>query len=259
MITRKTPSGKGQKRSPSKQIVSQDRTQSVTEAIDDRIELPRKAQQRLGPWIELANLLPPPPSRDQPRFLDPEPLDRWRAHCRAVPLDEFVHRFERSRLAQALGITDTLDLQLLREDSDHARRFLDLVGEIAAALHTLVNAATNPEVLKAVDKAPLRIRRLYETPAASRSEIWIFKGTVTTRWVDPFKDFLAALEGVEVVRLRQCPICSRFFYALRKDQKACSKRCNAARRERDWRANQSSYEYQRKLKSAGLLEGRTEK
>jgi len=174
-------------------------------------------------------------------------------------LDEFVHRFERSRLAQALGITDTLDLQLLREDSDHARRFLDLVGEIAAALHTLVNAATNPEVLNAVAKAPLRIRRLYETPAASRSEIWIFKGIVTTRWVDPFKDFLVALEGVEAVRVRQCPVCRHFFYALRKDQKACSKRCNSARRVRDWRANQASHEYQRKLRSAGLLAGRRRK
>jgi len=258
MITRKTKSGKGQRRSPSKQIVSQDRTQSVTQAIDDRIELPRKAQQRLGPWIEFANLLPPPPSRDQLRFLDPEPLERWRADCRTVPLDEFVHRFERSRLAQALGITDTLDLQLLREDSDHARRFLDLVGEIAAALHTLVTAVT-PEVLKAVGEEPLFIKRLYETPGASRGEICIRNGTVTTKWVDPFKDFLAALDGVEAVRVRQCPVCGRFFYAFRKDQKACSKRCNSSRRVRDWRANQASHEYQRKLRSAGLLAGKSRK
>src|ERR1700722_14276096 len=116
MITRNTKSGKGHKRSASKQIISKDRAQSVTEAIDDRIGLPRKAQQRLGPWIELANLLPPPPSCDQLRFLDPEPLERWRAHCRAVCSAEFMHRFERSRLAQALGITDSLDLELLRDD-----------------------------------------------------------------------------------------------------------------------------------------------
>jgi hypothetical protein len=59
------------------------------------------------------------------------------------------------------------------------------------------------------------------------------------------------------VRVRQCPVCKGFFFALRKDQKACSTRCNAARRVRQWRANQVQYEYRRKLRSAGLEVGKS--
>jgi hypothetical protein len=222
-------------------------------------EPPRKTHERLGPWLKLANLLLPPPSGDEQRCLALGPIERWRAQCRAVPTAEFVHRFMRSGLAQAPAIIATVDLQLLLENPDQARRFLDLVGEIASALQTLVLAATSPEVLKALGEEPLLIQRLYETPATSRSEIWMCKGDVITQWVDPFKDFLAALQGVEAVRVRQCPMCSRFFYALRKDQKACSKRCNAARRVRDWRANQARHEYRRKLSGAGLLAQRRRK
>jgi hypothetical protein len=251
MITRKAKPGKDHERSTSKPIIVKDRSQSVTNTRDLRVEPHRKAHERRGPWSKLANLLPPPPSRDQLRFLDSEPLERWRADCRTVHLDEFVNHIERSRLAQALGITDPLDLQLLHDDPDHGRRFVDLVAEIAATLQTLLSAAS-PKVLRELGEKPLLIKRLYETSAASWSEIWMHKGTVTTQLIDPFKDFLAALEGVEAIRVRQCPVCSRFFYAFRKDQKACSKRCNSARRVRDWRANQARHEYNRKLRGAGL-------
>jgi hypothetical protein len=189
--------------------------------------VPQRMHERIGPWLKLANLLPPPPSRYEQRFPVLAPIERWRAQCRAISTAEFVHRFMRSGLAQAPVITATVDLQLLLNDRDQARRFLDLVGEIASALQTLVVAASS-KILKALGEEPVLIKRLYDAPATSWSEISMCKGAVTTQWVDPFKDFLSALDGVEAVRVRQCPMCSPFFYALRKDQKACSKRCNAA-------------------------------
>jgi hypothetical protein len=51
----------------------------------------------------------------------------------------------------------------------------------------------------------------------------------------------------------------QFFLAFRKDQKACSKRCNAVRRMRDWRKNQEQHEYQRKLRGARPLQGKKRK
>lgn len=244
--------GKEFRRSTSKQVASQDRSQSVTEAVYDANEPPRKTHERLGPWLELANLLPPPPSRDELRFEDPGPIGSWQTKCRATPPAKFLNSFMRSRLAQAPAIAATMDLRLLRDDPDEAERFLHLAAEIAAALQTLVSAGS-PKVLKAAGQVPMLIKRLYEAPAASWSAIWMTDGVVTTLWADPFRDFLAALKGVEAKRVRQCPTCGHFFYALRKDQKACSKRCNAARRVRDWRANQARHEYRSKLRGAGLL------
>jgi hypothetical protein len=63
---------------------------------------------------------------------------------------------------------------------------------------------------------------------------------------------VVALWGVEAMRLGQCPLCNRFFFASRKDQKA-SKSCNAVPRVCDWRASQKTHEYRRKLRTAGLL------
>jgi hypothetical protein len=51
----------------------------------------------------------------------------------------------------------------------------------------------------------------------------------------------------------------RFFFALRKDQQACSRRCNSSRRVREWRANQTHYEYRRKLRGAGIETGKKRK
>jgi len=76
---------------------------------------------------------------------------------------------------------------------------------------------------------------------------------ITTR--DPYHNFIAALERAEIDRIRKCEICGAFFYAVRKDKRACSKSCNDVRRMRKSRAKQTEYEYNRYLK----LEGRTKK
>jgi hypothetical protein len=185
-------------------------------------------------------------------------VDEWRASIRAIRPSELLRRFERSRVAQEPAITATLDLPLLRADEEEARRFHALVSEVTSTLRGLV-AAASPGTLEAVGDDPLMISRLYQNPATSRSEIWMRHGVVTTQWIDPFREFLGVLDGTDVTRVRQCPICNHFFLAFRKDQKACSKRCNAVRRVRDWRANQERHEYKRKLRGAGLLKRRRKK
>jgi hypothetical protein len=243
--------GKRFRRFTSKQIASPYHSQSVTESRHNGCETPRKSLERLEPWLKLANLLPPAPLRDELKFLDKEPIALWQAQCRSIPAAEFLHNFIQSRLARMPVLAATVHLPLLRDDPDQAPRFLELVSEMALILQTLVTAGSST-VLKATDPRPVLIKRLYQTPATARSEIWMRNGALTVSRIDAFKDFLTVLDGVEAARLRQCPICRRFFYALRKDKKACSKRCNAARRVRDWRANQSRHEYQRKLRKAGL-------
>ena len=257
MVTKNSQLHKVPRRSTSKQFDSRNRRRSVTDGVGGPSGRPSKPHEHLRPWLEIANLLSPPPSRDElarpsNALVSILRVDRWEAEYRNLPPAELVRRFEHSPSAHEAAIVASLDLQLLRIDDEQARRFRRLVGEIASTLRALA-AAASPQVLEAVGETPLMIRRLYETPATSRSEIWVRNGLVATSWVDPFKDFLTALAGVEAARVRQCAVCAHFFLALRKDQKACSKRCNGVRRVRDWRANQAQHEYRRKLRGAGLL------
>jgi predicted nucleic acid-binding Zn ribbon protein len=78
-------------------------------------------------------------------------------------------------------------------------------------------------------------------------------GRIDAKAFDPYRDFfLLALSGSEVSRHRECEVCKSFFYAIRLNQSACSKRCNSVRRVRNWREKQATYEQSRKFKSAGV-------
>ena len=48
-------------------------------------------------------------------------------------------------------------------------------------------------------------------------------------------DFAAVVRNIEAWRIRNCANCKRFFWAGRKDQKCCSKKCNGAYRVRRFR------------------------
>lgn|ERR1039458_2130091 len=253
--------GKASARSTSKHVESQNGQQSVTGEGNRDLSPPSKL--RLQPWVKLANLLSPPPTREKledsvSRLVATDQLPKWRARLLATSPSELLRRFELSRLIQEPTITGNLDVRLLFTTEEGARRFHALASEVASILRGLV-AATSPHTLKAIDDGALPISRFCENPATSHSAVWMFHGVIKTLWIDPFREFLAALDGTDVTRVRQCPICNHFFLAFRKDQKACSKRCNAVRRVRNWRANQEQHEYKRKLRGAGLLQRKKRK
>jgi hypothetical protein len=77
-------------------------------------------------------------------------------------------------------------------------------------------------------------------------------GILQTNSESLYEDFCAVLAGTEVWRFRKCEICPAIFFAVRSDQETCSRRCNAVRGMRKWRAKQGEYEYNRKLKLAGV-------
>jgi hypothetical protein len=232
----------------SKHFVGLNRKQSVTEG--------RESYERLQPWIEFANLLPAPPLA---QMSDQESvwsrMDRrreWERQLREIPPLQFVQAYERSHSARVRAITVFIDLDRLLADPEPATGFRNLAIEVATSL-TAIARASLPETLAAAGSVPLLVQTLFEPPSVARAEIWIHEGVVKTEWIELFADFLKALEGVDARCLRRCPICQRVFFARRKDQKACSKRCNAVRRVRLWRENQDRHEYQRKLRSAGLV------
>jgi hypothetical protein len=82
----------------------------------------------------------------------------------------------------------------------------------------------------------------------------------TVRVRDPYEDFLAALVGRDLSRVRSCAACGRFFIALRSDQKACNPRCANCFRVGKFRRKQPEYRENRKFRErtglAALRKGR---
>jgi len=68
-----------------------------------------------------------------------------------------------------------------------------------------------------------------DTPLALASD---GQGRITERRSTLLDNLRATLIGVEHARIRQCPICEKIYWAERKDQPTCSKRCNSVRRSR---------------------------
>jgi hypothetical protein len=75
----------------------------------------------------------------------------------------------------------------------------------------------------------------------------------TFRVRDPYEDFLAALIGRDLSRVRFCCQCARIFIALRADQAACNTRCANLFRVNKFRKRQPEYQQNRKFrKRTGL-------
>jgi len=62
----------------------------------------------------------------------------------------------------------------------------------------------------------------------------------------PFSMFISTLEEADLSKIRRCPVCSKYFYAQRKDQIACSRPCSNTERQRRFRINRPVYEKNRK-------------
>lgn len=72
-----------------------------------------------------------------------------------------------------------------------------------------------------------------------------------------FNHFLPALYRCDDVRrLRECPVCTRPFVALRKDRRACSAPCLNTHRQREHRRRSTVYEQHRKENQKRLAKRR---
>ncbi len=145
------------------------------------------------------------------------------------------------------------EIPWMPRDQSHLR---DLVRLVRRTFDAIVDA-TGPGVreIRAGRKFEWHELEPLELPAPEYKPVLFFnpdgRGTLGP---DPYRQFLQDLEAVEPLRIRGCPICSRLFFASRKDKGACSPRCLNTFRVREFRNPDKTreYEYNRKLKSAGI-------
>jgi hypothetical protein len=189
-------------------------------------ETPRTRYEALEPWLKFANL----PN-------GPELQSAFIAQFASRPIGTFPPVFFQFKIAVELSETRGAFSEKL------ARTY-----ELVRNLFEQIRAGEPSAIGSAYEGGADELVSFPITFFVDRTEA----GRVTFQPDPLLENFKSAIDGVESDRVRLCPICSRFFFALRITQRACSTRCNQTRRVRAWREKQTQYEYTRKLKSAGL-------
>ena len=205
---------------PRKRQLSVTKTEHVTHTT--RL-LPAKRYAALQPWLDFANAAAPLVRNVS--FRRPQ---RERQTSEALSaLWGFVERAPE---------TDSFPAQLLREllkpspesglGADAGAKIIaDLADQVIGILDYCVDRPSSPV------PPPF-----YRVAAQSQTMISVETGCVARKAIgDPLEPFLRALEGSEANRIRRCPFCDRFFFAIRKDRPACSRVCGTALRVREHR------------------------
>jgi hypothetical protein len=221
-------------RSRSKQVKASRRDKSVTRTSHD-VQLtgvtltgpdrPKKRYDALRPWLDLAN------NDDDQRVLRLERLVI--SSFSAVPgVRTALQASVRASLEHVLACRERL-----REDSRWAERYKRVARETGLKTGPVFDLA-------AWDTGPLHL---------DNGELVVNgRGVIAQNPHSVRAFFVSALVGAEIDRFGRCPICNRFYYGKRRDQRTCSRGCANALRARRWRDRQEDYEYRRKLRRAGV-------
>jgi hypothetical protein len=244
-----------------------------------------KRYARLKPWLDLGNIALPVLESEEARGGGE---GKWQAHKSKTNLPAFLDKIrkglrandgmsERIRLGNqtlkqlAVVLThtnETVDFPAgtLRKWSANpgingSTQLLKLATRVAEAFKfcTLKHMIPDQATLDQGRDVSYREDCITQTAPEARVVLDRRQERLAIQSFDPYRDyFLPAIQGLEIERIRRCPVCGQFFFALRWDRdgkygtKACSKKCNQVRRMRDWRASQSAYEQNRKFKLAGV-------
>ena len=206
-------------------VAPRKRQLSVTEA--DAVThtarlLPAKRYAALQPWLDFANAASPlvrdvPFRRPQRERHTSEALSALRGFVERVPEDGSfpagtLRRFLKPSPPSGLGA------------DAGAKSIADLADNVIGVLEYCV------------DRPSPVLPPSYRVAAQGQTLVSVEAGRVALEVLpDPLELFLRALEGTETDRLGRCPICDRFFFAIRTDRRACSRACGTALRVRQHR------------------------
>ena len=177
----------------------------------------------LAPFIDTANALPRP--EELPAAVDGDIRDHYWGH--EGHIEALVSQFEKFR-----DYMEGVDLG--EEYPVKAVQRCKALGVIRAVLRTIAR----------MDKTNMATRNV---PISSHLD-----NPVTLRADTEGKchlehhPLLRALEGIELFRIRECPICGQIYWAGRMDKPCCTRKCAGIRRTRRWREGYvEKYKHQR--------------
>jgi hypothetical protein len=270
MNTRKALRHKPKDTRASKQESSLEREASVTirSRVTRKFDLvPSKRYEILEPWLWLANtalrrpdgeLLPPEAAQrdlSQLEYLwDAVLSQRGRLQRSGRERSHYVEPRRRTRLRASVGARPVFGWKT--HPIGNVYRIIDPKGPDRSFSHTEMLQWLCQLAHDVASSFHFYVRRgpsggAFAT-AGGLVKLGEHEGKVVIEESDPYADFVRALNGAQIDRICQCPVCDGLFYAVRTTQGACSKRCNQTRRVREWRSEQRRYEQNRKFKLAGV-------
>jgi hypothetical protein len=204
-------------------MIGSTRIQQMSNSGEQQASRAKPVPATLAEYIDLANILPRP--EDLPGAINGDIHDYyWRdeGHTEAL-----VARYEKFRLYMK-------DVDLAAELPVQAVQRCKALGEIRSVLRNIAR----------MDKDKMATQNIL---TGSNLE------DAVTVLADPdgkcrvqHHPLLRALEGVELNRIRECPICGQIYWAGRIDKPCCTDRCARIRRTRKWREGYSDkYKLQR--------------
>ncbi len=137
-------------------------------------------------------------------------------------LEEVTHK-AKARINKALEIEWRIDPDPAKELLQRARQRLILVLVIQELLSCLIHPEHQTELFYG---------GIYYYSRAATSSFYISKDGKIKFTPSPI---VQLLEGIEVARVKECPICFKYFWAGRKDMICCSTKCASTHRMREYR------------------------
>jgi hypothetical protein len=219
---------------------------------------PRLAGALVGPWLKLANLLPP---LDNP----PEVEALWsqirkstdsRNLAKGVPVRDLPvvpGRMPSQWLEGPVEFKSSLpsasDFMKMARAAGLAELVSLLPGTEEKALFELAQQVYF--VLSVLARRPRRASLTWVTVAY---EIKPQEATPTVRAWNPFTRFTEALQPIATSRIHRCSVCNQFFYAIREDAPCCSRKCSHTRRQHRFTGNWAQYRRAQAFRTrAGLM------
>lgn len=221
-------------------------------------------QKRLRWWLDLANLLPFT-HMEQELFA---PLEKLPPEERATLRDAFIERFDtRPKAFRPEALSNAESLRI-RTETGPLHPLIGLAGRLADSIALLekaqnVHEASSDKVTRLKRVLEVYEGRLLDTfsmvrllleqltapidateengfsfPIAIRLPVLFEVGDYADTGhlsflLDPITDALKnAFERVEIARIRRCPMCGKFFYAVRANKGACDEHLAYARVQR---------------------------
>jgi len=238
--------------------------ENVKAASPSGLLLPRKAGALIGPWLKLANLLPP---------LDDvtEMSAVWSRILSLMGSRSLAEGVRVRRLQRVVGraASQWFEGPELRAPLPNATNFMKVTKDAGLAELISVSPQTEEQalldlalqthfVLAGLTRRRGRARRARRPRRVSLSfraayDINPPRAASPVRLGNPFTRFTRALQAIDTSRLRRCSVCNKFFYASRKDASCCSRECSHKRRQHRFVGNWEQYRRARAFRTrAGL-------
>jgi hypothetical protein len=194
--------------------------------------------QRLAPWLALANL-----ASTSVDGLDSDASERaisevfTKAHKQKTRLS-LASLIDRE--TDYLAPVDFLGQRDTEMDRVRARKFFEIGRTIYSVFDQLTARATNPEIyryseLAALGFPPANSQLIKPVEVSGLGQAFgtlinVDSGGVLRVGSSALVLLLQkALDGVELTRLRRCPVCSKIYYAVRANKGACDEHLGVAR------------------------------